>query len=342
MPAKTDTQILESFQDAIISFSLEGKILAVNKRAEEVLKESRSKLVGKTLDSNQFNKGLEPLISGISLKGTPSPKDIELPKQKKSYQVIVNPVMKGGKKTGYTVVLRDITKEKELEQKKIDFVSLAAHELRTPITAIRGYLSVFLDEAKNLTPEQWKFIERAYSSSVRLDALVNNLLNTAHIERGIARLNLSVVNLEEIVYSIINDHNARIKEKGIKVELKKPPEPLPELQADPERMREVFTNLISNAVLYNKPNGRITISLEKLNDSIQVSVSDTGIGIPKAAQKHLFKKFFRVGEALEEESKGTGLGLYISKAVVEMHGGRIWVESELGKGTTFYFTIPIK
>lgn len=243
---------------------------------------------------------------------------------------------------GAIVTLHDVSKEKELEEMKLDFVSMAAHELRTPLTSIRGYLSVLQEEiGKKLSEDQYSFLEKAFISSTQLAALVENLLSVSRIERGSLQIQLQVTDWGGILEEAYNNFLPQAKERKVGFTYVKPKQKLPLVLVDKFRISEVISNLISNALNYTPAGGSVEVSVEANATEVTTHVKDTGPGIPPSAIPKLFTKFFRVSGVLEQGSKGTGLGLYISKAIVDMHKGRIWVESELGKGSVFNFTVPV-
>ncbi len=247
-----------------------------------------------------------------------------------------------GVNLGAIVTLHDVSKEKDLEEMKLDFVSMAAHELRTPLTSIRGYLSVLQEEiGKTLKPEQSSFLEKAFISSTQLAALVENLLSVSRIERGSLQIQAQPTQWEPLVEEAFNNFLPQAEERKVKLTYVKPKETFPLVLVDRFRISEVVSNLVSNALNYTASGGSVEISLEHKDEEVITHVTDTGPGIPESALPKLFTKFFRVSGVLEQGSKGTGLGLYISKAVVDMHKGRIWVESTLGKGSTFSFSVPV-
>lgn len=244
----------------------------------------------------------------------------------------------------YSVMLfHDKSREKQLEAMKLDFVSMAAHELRTPLTSVKGYISVFLSEnEKRLDPEQLMFIRRINTSTQQLSGLVENLLSVARVERGALSLNNQIVEWVNNVKSQSDTFQHRADEKRITLKFTNPERSISRVNVDLVRINEVLNNLISNAINYTEPMGKIDIWIEQKDEMVVTHVKDTGKGIPKEALEHLFSKFFRVqGGSAEQASKGNGLGLYLSKAIVELHHGKIWAESEgLGKGSTFSFSLP--
>lgn len=243
---------------------------------------------------------------------------------------------------GAIMSVHDVTGEHQLEEMKLDFVSMAAHELRTPLTSIKGYLSVFMEEnGHQFTGEQHTFLNRINIATGQLVALVENLLNVTRIERGVFTVHLAKtdwLSLSQETFATLKD---RASEKNIEYKFIEPSPALPPVMADKLRITEVLTNLLANAISYTSPGGTVTISFEYFNNEVITHITDTGEGIPPEALPHLFTKFFRVSGKLAQGSKGTGLGLYISRAIVEMHKGKIWVKSTLGKGSTFSFSLPV-
>jgi len=242
---------------------------------------------------------------------------------------------------GSVVLLEDKTEEKQLEKMKLDFVAMAAHELRTPITAIKGYLFVFIRDYKTiLNTEQTNILDKISIATTRLILLVENLLNVAMIEKGTLRIKPEVVDWTEYIRGIISEMSDKAKQKQLNLIFTVPKVNLPKVLVDKTRIGEALTNLLFNAVTYTPAKGRITVWAEIKGREVITHVVDTGIGIPKEALPKLFTKFFRVSGSLEVGIKGTGLGLYIAKSIVEAHRGRIWAESEVGKGSIFSFSLP--
>lgn len=224
----------------------------------------------------------------------------------------------------------------------VDFISIVAHELRTPLTSLQGYLSVFIEEnAKTMTPKQNMYLNRMDIATTQLSSLIENLLSLSRIERGAITLNLEAVDWVPFVKTIFLEFENRAKERKIELQFAEPSVPLPKLMVDKLRITEVISNLVANAIVYNKEGGKITVNIELKNNEIITHVQDTGIGINKEAQGQLFGKYYRVRNTSAARTNGTGLGLYVSKIFVEMHKGKIWVNSEIDKGSTFSFSLPV-
>lgn len=228
-----------------------------------------------------------------------------------------------------------------LNKMKSDFVSAVSHELRTPLTSIKGYASV-MEQGKlgKLTNEQKERLSKINKHTDSLTALINDLLDISRIEAGRFAINIQEVSLEEIIDETVDviTPQAHQKEIKIKVGIEKG---LDKIRADKEQIERSLLNLLSNAVKFTPKEGAITISANKNKDSVQIDVSDTGIGISKEDLPKVFDEFFRGDTPINRAVKGTGLGLSLVKRIVEVHGGKIWVNSELGKGTTFSLTLPL-
>ena len=225
---------------------------------------------------------------------------------------------------------------------KSDLISISAHQLRTTLSATKWILKMFLDgDFGNTTPEQTNFMQKAYDSGERMLKLVNEMLSLNHTDDSLEAIHTSNVDVVKLLDESYFDFTGESYKKGIELIFLKPAVEIPEIVADPEKVRVVFQNLIENAIKYSPRGGRVFINIAKNTDSIEVSVRDTGIGIKEEDQPKIFGKFFRASNAKEQDSVGSGFGLYTTKRIVEKHNGKIWFESKIGEGTTFHVTLPI-
>ncbi|MBI2009589.1 MAG: GAF domain-containing protein [Candidatus Chisholmbacteria bacterium] len=232
-------------------------------------------------------------------------------------------------------------KLKELDRLKDEFVSTAAHALRSPMTAIKGYLSMVLEgNAGQITPQAIGFLQGAYEGNDRLIRLVNHMLDISRIESGRLIFNIVPVSLEDIIQSEVDSLKILASQKQLKLEYLKPPSPLPQLQIDPDRLREVINNLVGNAIKFTDQ-GSIVLSHEEKDGLILTHVTDTGPGISSYDLPNLFQKFTQA-RLKHGKSGGSGLGLYLSKIIIHEFGGDIMVKSELGKGSTFTISLPLR
>ncbi|WP_318508063.1 two-component system histidine kinase PnpS [Bacillus sp. T3] len=240
---------------------------------------------------------------------------------------------------GTLLVFHDITELKKLEQTRKDFVANVSHELKTPITSIKGFTETLLDGAKDDPESLEAFLNIILMESDRLQTLIQDLLELSRIEQHRFKLDIKEINLISILNEVITMLNKKATEKGIAITFETQHESLM-LEGDLFRLKQVFINVINNAIMYTPKNGKITILMEEKESKVQVKVVDTGIGIEKHEIPRIFERFYRVDKARSRNSGGTGLGLAIVKHLIEAHKGTISVKSEVGKGTTF--TILLK
>lgn len=233
---------------------------------------------------------------------------------------------------------------KELERAnmlKTEFVSVVSHELRTPLTNVRGYVELLLDgTAGDINATQQEYLEIVQANCDRLIAIVNDLLDISRIESGNLSLHFQRLVLQDLIHEVTRSLAPQFEEKNIALQLHLAKDDLPIL-GDRERVIQILNNLLSNARKYTPRGGRVDVKAYRDNDFVQVDIADTGIGIPAHDQPHIFEKFYRAENSFVEETRGTGLGLAIAKSLVELHRGRIWLESEVGKGSTFSFCLPL-
>lgn len=238
------------------------------------------------------------------------------------------------------IMLFDHTDRYQADDAEVSFVSLAVHELRTPITVLRGYVEVFEDElGPKLDDEGREFLQKMQISASMLSTFVNNILNVVRIDNDQMKVHMTKEDWAGILGAASQEFAIRAAARGRKI-LIAIPKDLPAVAADKVSIYEVLSNLVDNAIKYSKDGGEITISTYIKDDMIETTITDTGIGIPVNVIDHLFDKFYRSHRSRDNVG-GTGLGLYLSKAIVEAHGGMIWVKSAEGKGSTFGFTLPI-
>lgn len=222
---------------------------------------------------------------------------------------------------------------------KSEFLSTAAHELRTPLTSILGFSEILLK--RNLDEKRKnRFLKIINEESVGLSALINDLLDLSRIESGKGfKIKMAPIEIKEVILENVDTFEAQGDKHTFKVNL---PGDLLKIEADKDKIDQVIENLIGNAVKFSPQGGKITVLVERVKGKIEISVSDNGIGIPEKDLPHIFEKFHRAENASSEAIGGTGLGLSIVKYIVESHAGKIWAESELRKGSTFSFTLPLK
>jgi len=333
--------IINNFVDGILVFDKNRKLSLINPQAENFFSVKGEDIIGRSISELGTFPTLKPLLNlvGEEIKGV-FRKELSI-KETLILEVTTIPMIREGEKIGSLVILHDITREKMIERMKSEFVSIAAHQLRTPLSAIKWTLKMILDGDLGEVPkEQREFLEKTYQSNERIINLINDLLNVSRIEEGRYLYKPILTDFIPILDSLIDSYKEEIKKKNLKLKLKKP-QKLPKVKVDVEKISLAIQNLLENAIRYNKESGEIEINLKEKGKEIEFSIRDTGIGIPKDQQNRVFTKFFRGYNAIKMETEGSGLGLFITKNIIEAHGGKIWFESEEGKGTTFYFTLPI-
>jgi signal transduction histidine kinase len=272
--------------------------------------------------------------------------------------VNVSPLLDGSKNvTAAAAVFRDVSQERAEQKQRADFISTASHEMRTPVAAIEGYLALALNDKVSTVDSRAKsYLEKAHASTQHLGQLFQDLLTSAKAEDGRLSSHPVVVELGDFIEKLTSDLRLVAEKKGLFVELEtgssnvinatkdtgggdRVIRPLYYVHADPDRLREVITNLFDNAVKYT-PEGKISLGVTGNDQVVQCYVKDTGPGIPADDLPHLFQKFYRVDNSATRTIGGTGLGLFICRKIIELYGGRIWAESELGKGSSFYINLP--
>jgi PAS domain S-box-containing protein len=344
--ASKSGSILEAVADGVMVADAQGQVILFNAAAERILGLSREEALGRSTNEmlGLYGDQAYDWLEAINQWADSAASDEYLASQLEIGELIVSvhlaPVLMGQEFLGTVSVFRDVTAEVEAERAKSEFVSTVSHELRTPMTSIKGYADLMLMGAVgSLTDEQERFLTIIKSNTDRLTLLVNDLLDISRIESGRLVLSPKVVHVDDLIGQVITAMEARAaqRELALRSDL---PRALPEIFVDPDRVIQVLTNLVGNACRYTPSGGEIVVTASAHGGEIRVSVHDTGIGISEEDQQRLFSRFFRSDDPLVQEAPGTGLGLSITKSLVEMHGGRIWVESELGHGSTFTFSLP--
>jgi PAS domain S-box-containing protein len=254
--------------------------------------------------------------------------------------ITVSPILLHGRPVGAVEIFRDISQELRTDRMKTNFISLASHQLRTPLTAIRLYSQMIYDGlGGDLNDQQRAFLDTIIAATGTMNDLINTLLNITRIESGTIAVNAAPTKLDEMVQQIFQQFVPEARDKGIRIHERLPKGPC-EVTTDPVLVREVFTNLISNAVKYTPKGGSVLVSLKNTAREFVFSVHDTGYGIPAEDQQYIFTKFFRAENVTKREESGSGLGLYLIKMLAENLGGDVWFESIENKGSTFYFSLP--
>ena len=339
--------IVHSMTEGMVVVDPQGKILMVNPAAEMLLGIGRQD-VGKQIKDVIKDEHLLSLVRNIPAQEPILKRDIELfsPDEatlrvlRASSAVVED---NNGNTVGMVAILNDVTRQRQIEKLKSEFVAQVSHELRTPLVAVDHSLGLIQEEtAGPLSKGQEKFLDMARRNLKRLTLLVNDLLDLSRLEAGKVLLVRESCSLEKIVQETLASLRPWADTKSIGLEQKIQVD-LPQLEADANKIIQVLVNLISNAIKFTSANGIITVEAHAFEEKkVKISVQDTGIGIPAEELPKVFERFYQVRSSQGMDVKGTGIGLTIAKEIVELHGGKIWVESEVGKGTKFNFSLPIK
>lgn len=339
---KKNLAIINNFPDGLLIFDNESRLLIINVKAKEYLGVSQldylyheSWNVENIVEFKSLMEVIGSDIRNVSKQELMISPDLIL-------EVSVQEYSEKSMKYGKFVILHDITREKKVQSLKSEFVSIAAHQLRTPLSAIKWTLTSLLDEDfGKLNEEQRKYLGKTNLSNERMINLVDDLLNLSRIEEGRYIYKTSVASIEKLMSAILKIVELKAKEKNIKIILNLE-EGLPDIVIDEEKIKLVMQNLVENAINYSHAGSKVYVKAQHDIKKRQIvfSVKDNGIGIPEEQRDRIFTKFFRAENAVRAETVGSGLGLFIDKNIVEAHKGKIWFESLLNKGATFSFFIP--
>lgn len=253
----------------------------------------------------------------------------------------ISPIMVKGQPVGCIEIFRDVTSEFEIDKMKSDFISLASHQLRTPLSAIKTYTHMLLDGFMGpLTKPQIKSLKTVISASNRMNETISTLLNITRIESGNVAVARKPVAIDQLIDEVINEHHLSAADKDMKVSFSHPITKI-KLISDGVVLKEIFGNLLSNAIKYTPTNGKVAITIKTKGNLLTFSIVDSGLGIPIESQSSVFTKFFRADNVVRQETSGTGLGLYLVKGLVEELGGQVWFKSREDEGTSFFVTLPL-
>ena len=348
-------EIVKNVGDGIMVLDKKGRIITLNPVSEEFLKLSSEEAIGKPYEElldKRLVEVVSHLLKEVSKKervtdykfSYQTEEDVEFPLRLSAYLLLG----KDGEVKGTIIAGQDLSEKRrlisleELNRLKSEFVSAVSHEFRTPLTSIKGFISTLLSDTEEYFDKSSKeeFYQIVNGEAERLTRLIDNLLSVSQIESGEAlRLNLKETDLSKILREVIKVQKIYTDKHSFKISL---PNHLPRVLADEDKLKQILTNLISNVVKYSPLGGTITIEGEEKEEQIIISVLDEGVGISEESIGRLFQKFSRAGDKAIQRVKGTGIGLYLAKHLVELQGGKVWVESKEGVGSKFSFSLPVK
>ncbi|MGB9726503.1 MAG: ATP-binding protein [Minisyncoccia bacterium] len=350
--------MIKSINDPAIAYTSNFEVILVNPSLEKLTNLKRNELIGKIITPEMANDekfslltriifpSLAPAVLEQELDSYPQRVKVKFFQPKElTLEIITTKVIdENGKLYGFLKIVHDLTREETLKKIQSDFITIAAHQLRTPLSGLSWILEVLSQEQiGSLNQEQKELLNKARLALQESTETVEDLLNAAQIEEGKFGFQFSLNDLEKIIEAALYKFQPIAQKDNIKLIFYRPKPPLNPLVLDPLRIKLVIEILIDNAIKYNVKNGEVRVKIETLKDKpfVLISVEDTGIGITEEEKEKIFSKFFRSSRVIKKETVGTGLGLYLAKNIIERHGGQIWFKSEVDRGTTFYFTLPV-
>ncbi len=339
--------ILRSMVEGVAVIDAQERLVFCNRAFSEIWNLDSAAIEGRPMIEAVRNSDLLGLIRRALLGEEGLRSDITMGiVQHRSFSATATPVQSlegaasGDKPSGAVVVLHDVTELRRLERVRHDFVANVSHEFKTPLTAIQGFAETLLSGALEDLRNNRRFLEIIRDHATRLAVLTDDLLKLARIEAGKLEVQFGPVQLAEVIERCAETAQLKANRKQITLEIEVPPN-LPAVHGDASLLRDVVQNLLDNAIQYTPEGGRVRVIATAGPREAVVTVDDTGIGIPLAEQERIFERFYRVDVARSREAGGTGLGLSIAKHIVEAHGGRLWVESEVGRGSKFSFSVSL-
>lgn len=340
---KKTEKIIHEITDGVIVVDIHRKVQLINPVAKIMLLGDARKATPSDLSEVTDVPQLEAIFQDLSEVGT---REIEVYDANsfstKVLKATAVPLKdERGGPLGKVAVLHDITQFKEVDRLKSEFIAQVSHELRTPLTSIKGYIDNLRDGiAGALEGKQLDYLDRMSKNADHLVRLIDDLLDVSQIESGRLKLNLMTLSMHDLIEEVVNGLRTIATEKQIEVEISKNVEGST-IRGDYAKLQRVVSNLLENALKFTPPNGRITVNLRRDERFLKTSIHDTGIGIPPEKRSRIFERFYRIEPEASPKVKGTGLGLYIVKSLIEMHGGQVSVNSKVGEGSEFSFTLPI-
>jgi PAS domain S-box-containing protein len=344
--------LFTSIGDGAISTDEFGRITRVNPVAQSILGYSEKELLGQWFpkkvvavqpDGSLINLIDRPITRAFLTGKTVTEKMMYRTKSGESVPVATNvsPILLNEVPIGAIEVFRDITLEQEVDRMKSEFISLASHQLRTPLSAIKTYSHMIVDGYMGeINDTQKKSLRTIISAANRMNELISTLLNITRMESGTIAVTPKLLHLDVVCDEVVKELSLMATEQSISLEMKNVGTDEKTVRSDNLIIKEILSNLVTNAIKYTPESGSVTVSTRANEKAVIVSVKDTGWGIPAHAQDQIFSKFFRAQNIVRRETTGTGLGLYLVQGLVEAVGGKIWFKSAEGKGTTFYFSLP--
>jgi len=347
--------IVGSMDDAILAYDENFKMLFFNAAAERIFGVSAGAVLGLVITPQDGEKPLMrrlvqtafPSLAPTMVPRSPAGEypqiiDVTFDAPEIYLRTVTSPIYNdSGRVFGFMKLIHDRTREVTLLKSKSEFITVASHQLRTPLTRVSWALQALSGDAE-IKEESKNLISNALEAATQLSEIIDDLLNVSKIEEGRFGYEFQKMNPSEFLEKIVADAASQARRVGVKIYFEKFKEPLPDAFIDEKKLKMAMINLLDNGVRYNVKNGEVKVSIAPAEESgfLEITVKDTGIGIPESEKEKLFSKFFRASNAAKYAPDGSGLGLYIIQNIIASHGGKIWVESEENRGTTLHVTIP--
>ena len=346
--------ILTNMADGLLMVDGHRRVVTINPALEQMLRLEAKEVLGRYPFEASSNSRLASLATLCTDLGPDSPgdagggearmveRDVRLEAAAGRVVRVASSVVTDAAERylGEVMVVHDVTRERELEQMKSEFLANASHELRTPLHSIKGFVKLLVDGQVPDPETQKEFLDIVNEQTEHLGSLVDNLLDVSRMDAGHLELRREPLSVGHVIHKTVQKLSNLAKDKGIEFRIDVPA-PLPMIEGDEERLTQVLTNLLHNAIKFSPGGGEVTMRAEVKDHKLLAQVTDHGIGIPEEAIPNLFERFYRVDSSMTRNTGGSGLGLHISRQIIEAHGGRIWVESKVGEGSTFGVTLPL-
>ncbi len=347
--------ISETLDDALVVYDEKFRVMIFNAAAEHLFKLPAQKVIGHVVVPQDVERegwrmlvqtifpSLAPRVVVRSKEGEfAQVSDISFTDPQAELRVTATPIKgEAGQTFGFIKIIHDRTAQIGAFRAQSEFVTVASHQLRTPTTELRWAIQSLAHE-EGLSPQGKEIVKGALQSAESMLRRIEELLNISRMEEGKFGYQFAEINIVDFLSKVLADVLPAAQRTGVKIYFDRPQSPLPNVMADRDRLSIALTNILENAIRYNVENGEVIVKVDALAGKpfLQVSVKDTGIGVPAESMNKLFTKFYRADNAMKSQADGSGLGLYMTKNIVMAHGGEIWAESELNRGTVVYFTLP--
>lgn len=332
-------RILSSMADGVMTFNRKGEVVVMNPPAERFFEDWRYEIEDQPHHTSNLPEEMSQLY--LNVIGEEEEELIELVVQGRSWAILMAPLYDQKDVRGAVAVIRDMTEERQHDKLRKDFIANVSHELRTPISLLQGYSEAIVDDLAGTVEDQKELAKIIYDESLRMGRLVNELLDLARMEAGHTELNKDLVNIEEFSDRVLRKFQGYAKDDGITLTTHIEGDQ-PEFLMDPDRMEQVLTNLLHNAIRHTEEGGTVALNVRLFENSIELDVTDTGSGIPEEDLPFVFERFYKGDKSRTRGRSGTGLGLAIAKNIISAHKGEVTVHSRMNKGTTFSIVLPRK